>query len=254
MALRDIVKIDESLCTGCGDCVPACAEGAIEIVDGVAKLKADNLCDGLGACLGDCPVGAITIEQRDADAFDEQAVESIMEKSTVTATSTSSSFSKHAHASGGGCPGSRMMQLDGASEASDTSATVPLQPSALRQWPVQLHLVSPTAPYFHRADVVLAADCVAFSLGDFHQTWLKNRALAIACPKLDNGQEIYLEKLISMIDESEINTLTVMIMEVPCCGGLLGLAREAVSHARRRVPVKRVVVGLKGTILREEWV
>ena len=128
-------------------------------------------------------------------------------------------------------------------------------PSELTQWPIQLHLVSPTAPYFEKSDVLLAADCCAFAIGDFHQTHMKGRSLAIACPKLDQGQEIYLQKLVAMIDESNINTLTVMVMEVPCCRGLVQLAKEATSRASRKVPLKVVVVGIKGgAILSEEWV
>ena len=128
------------------------------------------------------------------------------------------------------------------------------QPSELRQWPVQLHLVPPTAPYFKKADVLLAADCIAFSMGNFHRDHLKGRGLAVACPKLDQGQEIYLQKLVAMIDEAEINTLTVMVMEVPCCTGLVQLAKEAASRANRKVPVKKVVVGLRGDVMNEEWV
>jgi NAD-dependent dihydropyrimidine dehydrogenase PreA subunit len=272
MATREIVEIDEEKCTGCGECVPACAEGAIQIIHGKARLMADNLCDGLGACLGDCPENAISIVEREADAFDEEAVETHMSALetgtdhhpvTVTAVASSgggssdysfpSGHSPHGH--GGGCPGARVIQLDrpaGSRHDAPEASTGP-QPSALRQWPVQLHLVPPTAPYFKKADVLLAADCVAFAVGDFHRTHLKGRSLAIACPKLDQGQEIYLQKLQAMIDEAEINTLTVMIMEVPCCGGLLHLAKEAARIARRKVPVKQMVVGLTGEILREEW-
>jgi NAD-dependent dihydropyrimidine dehydrogenase PreA subunit len=204
MPKRSIVKIDEEKCTGCGECVPSCAEGAIQIIDGKARLKADNLCDGLGACLGDCPAGAITIEEREAEAFDE--------------------------------------------------APTGLQPSELRQWPVQLHLVSPHAPYFAGADLLLAADCTAFAMGDFHGRHLKGKALAIACPKLDGGQDVYLEKLVALIDEALVNTVTVMIMEVPCCGGLLELARAAAAKASRKVPVKRVLVGLQGNVIAEDWI
>jgi len=127
------------------------------------------------------------------------------------------------------------------------------RPSQLRQWPVQLHLVSPTAPYFQGADVLLCADCVPFAMGDFHKDFLKDRALAIACPKLDQGQEMYLQKLVSMIDDAKIDTLSVMIMQVPCCGGLLHLATEAAARATRKVPVKKIVVGLQGEVLTEEW-
>jgi NAD-dependent dihydropyrimidine dehydrogenase PreA subunit len=243
---RQIIHIDEDLCDGCGDCVPSCAEGAIQVIDGKAKLVKDALCDGLGACLGDCPQGALTIEERDADEFDEELVEQHLDavgKDTPAA---------HVHG-GGGCPGSRTMAFDDepANAAADTAGE---RPSELRQWPVQLHLVSPMAPYFQGADVLLTADCVPFAMGDFHRDWLKGHALAIACPKLDQGQEVYLQKLVAMIDEAQINTLKVMIMQVPCCGGLLHMAKTAAAQAKRKVPVKQVVVGLRGEILSEDWV
>ena len=255
MTARNIVKIDEEKCTGCGDCVPACAEGAIQIIDGVAKLKSDNLCDGLGACLGDCPVGAITIEVREADDFDEAAVAKHMAQTPISPPAQAAEKPHTHHGPLGGCPGARVLQFDPPHDtvSRDHDTAMP-QPSMLRQWPVQLHLIPPTAPYFHKADVVLAADCVAYSVGDFHGTWLKDKALAIACPKLDSGQESYLEKLVSMIDDAEINTLTVMVMEVPCCSGLLRLAKEATARAGRRTPIKHVVVGVKGDILNETWV
>lgn len=151
-----------------------------------------------------------------------------------------------------GCPGSKMMQFD-------TPAPLAPQPasgastSQLRQWPVQLHLVSPQAPYYQKADVLLAADCVAYALGDFHQKHLQGKALAIACPKLDARQEIYLEKVKSWIDDAEINTLSVMIMEVPCCRGLLNLVQKATQAAGRKIPVKSIVVGIKGQVLQENW-
>lgn len=252
MALRKVVQIDEDLCTGCGDCVPACAEGAIQIIDGKAKLKADNLCDGLGACLGDCPEGAISIIEREADDFDEKAVE------TQLANSKFEPKSAHSHPVECGCPGARVLQF-GEPEVRPMSTrteeeSAPEQVSELRQWPVQLHLVPPTAPYFTNADVLLTADCVAFAMGDFHRKHLKGHALAVACPKLDQGQEIYLEKLIAMIDQAQINTLTVMVMEVPCCAGLVHLAQEAAARASRKVPVKKIVVGLRGDLRSEQWV
>jgi NAD-dependent dihydropyrimidine dehydrogenase PreA subunit len=234
MSKRSIVKIDEEKCTGCGECVPSCAEGAIQIIDGKARLKADNLCDGLGACLGDCPAGAITIEEREAEAFDEASV------------------AAHDHGHMGACPGSRAMTFD--RPASGGGAPTGPQPSELRQWPVQLHLVSPRASYFAGADLLLAADCTAFAMGDFHGRHLKGKALAVACPKLDGGQDVYLEKLVALIDEAKVNTVTVMIMEVPCCGGLLELARAAAAKASRRVPVKRVLVGLQGDVIAEDWI
>jgi NAD-dependent dihydropyrimidine dehydrogenase PreA subunit len=229
MPLREIIRIDEARCDGCGLCVPACAEGAIALVDGKARLVSDTLCDGLGACLGHCPQGAITVERVEAAPFDEVAV------------------GRHRSASApafAGCPGSREMNF----EAEQPVAGDGSRPSALRQWPVQLHLVSPAAPYFRGADVLLAADCVAYAVGDFHRDHLAGRALAIACPKLDVHQEIYLEKLVALIDDAGIASLTVMVMEVPCCGGLLRLARSAAARAARAVPVHSLVVGIHGNI------
>ena len=256
MAVRKVVKIDEDKCTGCGECVPACAEGAIQIIDGVAKLVGDNLCDGLGACLGDCPEDAITIEEREADEFDESAVEVHLAGVGKKAAEEASPAHSHDDGAGCGCMGSQMIQFDkpagaGAVVGSDP-ASVPM-PSELRQWPVQLHLIPPGAPYFKKADLLLAADCVAFSVGNFHQDFLKGNSLVIACPKLDQGQEIYLQKLVALIDEAQINTMTVLVMEVPCCTGLVRLAQEAVARATRKVPVKKTVIGIRGDVLADEW-
>ena len=268
MAVRKIVKIDELLCNGCGACVPACAEGAIQVIDGKARLVADRLCDGLGACLGDCPQGAITIEDRAAEDYDEDAV-----RQHLHALATDSRAAHESAESdrqpvvpgpgaalplaagpepGSGCPGSRVIQFQGPQTQASTPAGEG-QSSQLRQWPVQLHLVPADAPYFRDADLLLAADCTAFALGDFHRTYLKGRALAVACPKLDHGLDIYLQKLTAMIDQGGINTLTVMVMQVPCCAGLTHLAQQAASQAKRKVPVKRVVVSLQGDILSQEW-
>ncbi len=258
---RQIIQIDEDLCNGCGDCVPSCAEGAIQIIDGKAKLVKDALCDGLGACLGDCPEGALTIETREADEFDDEQVQEHLGRlkdegagqPAAQASAPPAGLGLHAGPPAGGCPGSRAMSFQdpGAGGGGDDEAGT--RTSQLRQWPVQLHLVSPVAPYFQGADVLLCADCVPFAVADFHRDHLKGRALAIACPKLDEGQEAYLTKLVSMIDDAKINTLTVMIMQVPCCGGLGYLAKEAVNRAQRKVPVKQIVVGLQGEILSEEW-
>lgn len=150
-----------------------------------------------------------------------------------------------------GCPGSKMMDLRGAVEGeSDQKVTIQSQ---LRQWPIQLHLVSPLAPYYQGADVLLAADCVAYALGNFHQEYLKGKSLAIACPKLDEGQDIYIDKIRSLIEDAKINTLTILIMQVPCCMGLLNLAQKAAQQCQRKVPIKYIVVGLQGDIIQEEW-
>ena len=238
MTVRDMVKIDEEKCNGCGDCIPSCAEGAIQLIDGKARLLGDHLCDGLGACLGECPQGAITVEAREAAAYDEEAVhehlKSLKAAPAAPALQELPLVGAHSHGNGGGCPGAAA-------------------PSALRQWPVQLHLVSPEAPYFQGANVLLAADCSAFALGDFHTKHLNGKSLAVACPKLDQGQEVYLEKLVALIDGARIDTLTVLVMEVPCCAGLVHLAAEAARRAERKVPIKHTVVGLDGGIRSEEW-
>jgi len=252
MAVRKVVRIDEEKCDGCGLCVPSCAEGAIRVVDGKARLVSEVLCDGLGACLGECPQGAITVEEREAAPFDERAVE--VHRGGLPSPSAAPPIPSGLtpfplHAGGGGCPGSRTLTF-----AEPAAASAGLSaPSALRQWPVQLHLVSPAAPYFQGAHVLLAADCTAFALGDFHARWLPGKALTVACPKLDQGQEVYLRKLVALVDDARIETLTVLVMEVPCCGGLLHLAQQALRLARRKVPLKKVVVGIRGDLLEEEW-
>lgn len=248
MPIRDVIVIDEELCDGCGDCVSACAEGAIAIVGGKARLVSDTYCDGLGACLGHCPQGAITIIRRAAAAFDEAAVaRHLAAGGPAAAHATTRALEVLAQPGPGvGCPGSRtqLMPRDGCAPPADGG-----QNSQLRHWPVQLHLVPPTAPFFRDADVLLAADCVAFAVGDFHRRHLNGRSLAIACPKLDSNQENYLSKLVAMIDEAQIRSLRVMVMEVPCCGGLLRLAAEAVRRARRTVPVECLVVATDGRLL-----
>ena len=152
-----------------------------------------------------------------------------------------------------GCPGSSMMNFDTQSH-NDAGQAVGKISSQLRQWPIQMHLISPLAPYYQNADVLLTADCVAYALGDFHREYMKDKSLAIACPKLDSGQDIYMEKIKAWIDEANINTLTVLIMQVPCCMGLLGLAREAAEKATKKIPIKSVVVVVQGEVIQEEWV
>jgi ferredoxin len=242
---RDILKIDEELCNGCGQCVPNCHEGALQVIDGKVRLVSELMCDGLGACIGHCPEGAITIEKREAEPYNEVKAPSAQPHPHPHTHS-------HPHSPEGGCPGSRTMVIPSPSAIADPVSAD--QPSELRQWPVQMHLVNPNAPYFREADLLLAADCVAFSLGNFHSKHLKGKSLAIACPKLDHGADIYVEKLTAMIDTAKINTITVMMMEVPCCGGLLQMVRAALSKAERKVPVKQMIVGISGNILKEEWI
>jgi NAD-dependent dihydropyrimidine dehydrogenase PreA subunit len=252
MAVREIIEIDEELCDGCGDCVTACAEGAIQLIDGKAKLISDSYCDGLGACLGDCPQGAITIVKREAEGFDEEAVavhlSKIGRESTHQAVQPLNVVNQPA-VSAGSCPGSRAQTIQPASVAA--SSELPPVASQLRHWPIQLHLVPPTAPFFQGADVLLAADCLPFAVPDFHQRFLAEHSLAIACPKLDSNQEIYLEKLVAMIDVAEIKSIHVMVMEVPCCSGLVRLADEARKRSSREVAVKFSVIGTNGSVVHE---
>jgi len=252
--IREIVKIDEEKCDGCGLCVPACAEGAIQIIDGKARLIADNLCDGLGACLGHCPKDAIVVEKRAADEFDEEAVEEHL-KSTgqpvpqhhAPAASAAGcpsaqvqSFAAPVH--GGGFPSARLMSFD---KSTATAEEVSARPSELRQWPVQMHLVPPSAPFLRDADLLLAADCVPFAYPDFHRDFLQGRALLIGCPKLDDGQA-YLQKLTDILSQNDIRSLTVLHVEVPCCSGLIVLARQAIAASGKNVPLETIRVGIQG--------
>jgi Pyruvate/2-oxoacid:ferredoxin oxidoreductase delta subunit len=248
---RKIIQIDEAKCTGCGLCVPGCAEGAIQIIDGKAKLVSDVYCDGLGACLGECPEDALTIIERDADAFDEHKALAALAKRKQQEAQSKARLDVIVPVTGG-CPGSASMAIDRKPQAAGESAAGP-QASELTHWPVQLHLINPAAEFFREKDVVLAADCAAFALGDFHARFLKGRSLAIACPKLDEDQEEYVEKIRRLADEARINTLTVVMMQVPCCRGLMQIAQTGLSRAKRKVPVKAVVVGIKGEVLSEEW-
>ena len=249
---RKIIRIDEDLCTGCGDCVVACAEAALEVIDGKARVVNDIFCDGLGACIGECPEGALEIIEREALEFDEEEVEKRLEslnhKESIETEQVRQIVADHAQQCG--CPSAQTMVFD---EPEVQTELVGKIPSALRQWPVQMHLINPGAPYYQGADVLLSADCVGFSYGDFHRDFLKQKSIAIACPKLDQGKEIYIEKIKSLIEDAKINTLTVAIMDVPCCSGLLGLAQEGAKRANRKVPIKYIVVGIQGNILKEEW-
>jgi ferredoxin len=282
---RKIIEITEDLCNGCGECIPNCPEGALQIIDGKVRLISDLFCDGLGACIGHCPTGAIKTVEREAEPYDERkvmenivkaghntivahlvhlhehnekeflklALESLKEKNIEIDLNKILKKEENMHHHGNGCPGSKTLSFEKKQTSTGQEITGEIS-SELRQWPIQLHLVSPNASYFTGADVVLAADCVAFALGDFHRKFLKGKALAIACPKLDSNKEVHVEKLKLMLEEAKINTLTVIMMEVPCCKGLLQLASEAASKAKRKVPVKAVIVGIQGEIISEEWI
>ena len=282
MSKRKIIRINEKKCNGCRLCIPNCPEGAIQVIDGKARLISDIFCDGLGACIGYCPNDAITIEEREAEKYDEkktmknivkagentiiahlkhlkdhgeegyfkQAVEYLKDNNMeVDYTTESKNQCSHTHTSG--CPGVKI--LDSSNEKKDNQNELGTRNSQLRQWPIQLHLVPPNAPFFQGKDVILVADCVGYTIGDFHKDYLKDRSIAIACPKLDSNIDVYIDKITQMIDTAKINTLTVMTMEVPCCSGLLGIAKSAAGNALRKIPIKSIMVGVKGDILKEEW-
>jgi NAD-dependent dihydropyrimidine dehydrogenase PreA subunit len=242
MAMRNIVRIDEEKCNGCGDCVSACAEGAIEVIDGKAKLVSEIYCDGLGACLGHCPQDAITVEKREANEFDEEATNAYLAKKKAPPSPQQSGFV---------CPGTMAQNLRdkvGQSGGRGVSA-----PSQLGQWPVQLKLVPSQAPYFANADLLLVADCVPFAMGDFHDKFLKNHGIAVGCPKLDDSQ-FYIEKLADIIRMNKLNSLTVIHMEVPCCSGLTYIAKEAIAGSGVKLPFEDVTIDLRGNVAKTETI
>lgn len=242
MAKRNIVKIDENKCNGCGLCVKACAEGAIQLINGKAKLVSDVYCDGLGACLGHCPQDAITIEQREAAEFDAQATHKHLQQLKAKPAEPRP-IPPAAHF--GGCPGMQMRTFEKKASAGFVQ-TGPAE-SQLGQWPVQLKLVSPMAPYFAESDLILVADCVPFAMGDFHQTLLKDHSIAIFCPKLDDCSP-YAEKLADIIQHNNLRSLTVVHMEVPCCSGLLRIADAAIQKAGLKLNYEDITISLQGQI------
>lgn len=283
---RDIIKIDEDLCNGCGQCIPNCHEGALQIIDNKARLVSDLMCDGLGACIGHCPEGAITIEHREAVPYNEtEVMKQMIAKGQATVIAHLKHLKDHNEkelvqegvkvlkatqdpainlqevlatlhqeapkAKHSACPSSQNQAFAPSSLAAFAPAPQAI-PSALQHWPVQMHLINPNAAHFKNSDLLLAADCTAFTLGGFHQDFLKGKTLAIACPKLDSGLQIYFDKLVSLIDDAEIKSITLMVMEVPCCGGLTQLARQAMAQAKRPVQLRQIVVSIRGEILSDD--
>jgi Fe-S-cluster-containing hydrogenase component 2 len=230
---RKIVEIDAAKCNGCGQCLPGCAEGALKIVDGKAVLASDAACDGLGACLGHCPQDAIRIVEREADGFDEAAAKTNAATAYIPADRKQAS-----HA----CPGHQMRVCRPQPVVSANESTAASQ---LGHWPIQLHLVPVDAPFFAGADLLIAASCVPFAYAGFHGTILAGKSLAIACPKLDRTDP-YLEKLTEILRRNEIKSLTVAVMEVPCCQGLVRLAQRAVQDSGKRMPITVEVIGVDG--------
>lgn len=241
---RKIVSIDQDKCDGCGLCVPACAEGAIKIVNGKAVLSADNLCDGLGACLGDCPKDAISIIEREADEFDAELVE----KLRINYANTAAEHKHHSPHHGGGCPGSRMMTLKPAPSLQDAAHEPGTVQSRLGQWPVQLTLVPPNAPYFQDADLLITADCVPVAYAGYHQDFLAGKAVVMGCPKQPDAGQAYIDRLTAIFRTSTIKSITVLAMEVPCCGGIITAAKQALAASGKQIPLKVVTIGIRGDI------
>jgi NAD-dependent dihydropyrimidine dehydrogenase PreA subunit len=255
--IRKIVQIDEEKCDGCGECIPSCAEGAIALVNGKARLSADALCDGLGACLGDCPRGAITVIEREAAAFDEAAVAAHLARGGQAKPGHAAHAPRlgvvaEAGPPGGGCPGSRSQTLPRRPLAVAADRAGPPQPagdgeSRLGHWPVQLQLVGVTAPFFQGADLLVAADCVPFAYPRFHQDLLDGKALVVGCPKLDDIQG-YAEKLGQILTRNDVRSVTVVRMEVPCCSGIATAVRQGVAASGKPIPVRDVVIGIGGQL------
>jgi len=247
---RRIVKIDEERCNGCGECVPNCAEGAIAVIDGKARLVSEVYCDGLGACLGTCPQDAITVEEREAEAFDPQATEQHSTRQKAASHEPAACSHSHPGAPADGCPGALAQSLQaqapasGEVEASDSTTA----PSQLGNWPVQLKLAPVTAPYYQQARLLIAADCVPFAFADFHRSLLRGRTLLVGCPKLDDA-DLYRQKLTEILRQNDVASIDIAHMEVPCCHGLVRLVQAAVEACGKDLPVKTVEIGLRGEIL-----
>jgi ferredoxin len=267
---RDVILIDDATCNGCGQCVPNCPEGAIRIIDGKARLVGDLFCDGLGACLGHCPQGAITVEHRAAASYDEERVmANIVKGGPAVIAAHLEHLAAHGqddylaqarsylhghkiplpapagHAGACGCPGGKTMVLHAPRPRADDAAAAPA--SELRQWPVQLQLLNPRAPYFADADLVVAADCVPFACADFHQRFLKGKALIIFCPKLDQTIDAYVAKLTELFTHTAIRSVSVVHMEVPCCFGVRKIVEAALQAAGKDVPLTDHTISLQGT-------
>jgi ferredoxin len=241
--IRQMIKIDEDKCNGCGLCTEACHEAAIEIIDGKAKVIRDDFCDGLGNCLPVCPTGAITFEDREAAAYDQSAVDAHLARTNpAKALEHAQAHAPHA----GGCPGMQARQLS-PKAATPTAAAKTTQESQLRQWPVQIKLVPINAPYYQGAHLLIAADCTAYAYANFHEEFIKNHIAIIGCPKLDDID--YSEKLTAIIRENDIKSVTIVRMEVPCCGGISHAATVALKESGKFIPWNIVTIGTDGSII-----
>jgi ferredoxin len=274
---RKIIRIDADVCNGCGQCLPNCPEGALQLIDNKARLVSDLFCDGLGACIGTCPLGAIHVEEREAEPYDERRVmanivtqganvirahldhleahneQGYLEQARQYLHEKGIPQPQAAEAAGfHGCPGAQMHDRRGQEPARPTAATTTpaaAAPSALRTWPVQLQLLNPQASFFDNADLLIAADCVPFAHASFHQDFVKGKIPIIFCPKLDHGGEAYLEKLAAILIQHPVRSLHVVHMEVPCCSGTTALARQALARSGRDIPIHDYTISIQGKLL-----
>jgi len=245
--MRKIIHIDEELCDGCGQCVPSCAEGTLEIVNGKAKVVSDNLCDGLGACLGECPNGALTIEEREADEFDEEAVE----KRLATLENQKPASEETTMACG--CPSSQIMSFNKETSPAGSLDIAPLSESELSHWPVKIRLVPSNAPFLKNADVLVLADCVPAAYPDLHRNLIKGRAVMMGCPKF-NDVEMYIDKIEKICRHGGIKRLTTVIMDVPCCSGLHAVVRKAREASGTDIPMEEIIIDRRGNIVEKRTV
>jgi len=241
--MRKIIQIDDELCDGCGQCVPSCAEGAIEIIDGKARIVADKYCDGLGACMGDCPNDALTVVEREADDFDEEAVEEYLKGKEQTEAPVGQPVS-------GACPSAQLQSFIPSTPCQAANAPVVQSSggSELSHWPIQIHLVPPTAPFLKGADLLVAADCTPLAYPNFHQDFIKGKVVMVGCPKFDDVEE-YIQKFTEIFREADIRSITAVIMEVPCCSSLPVIIEKAMKAAGKEIPVEEVVISTRGEIL-----
>lgn len=240
--LRKIIEINEELCDGCGQCVPGCAEGALQIIDGKARMVSEVYCDGLGACIGECPNGALKIVEREAFEFDEKAVEKHLEEKEKAEKPATLPC---------GCPSSQIQQFMPASacqSANKPSAVQSAEGSSLSHWPIQIRLIPANAPFLKNADILVLADCVGVAYPGLHQDLLKGKVVMMGCPKFDDAEE-YVAKFADIFKSAEIKSITVAIMEVPCCAGLPAMVKKGMNAAGKAIPVKEIVISAKGNIL-----
>ena len=244
---RKIIQIDEEKCDGCGQCVPSCAEGAIQIVDGKARLVSEKYCDGLGACLGECPNNALHVVEREAEDFDEKAVEKYLKMAAP------SQSPEELPVMACGCPSAQIQSFDRPVTCEEANKPVSQTGgvSALSHWPVQIKLVPPTAPFLKGADLLVAADCVPFAYPDFHRDFMQGKVVMVGCPKFDDA-ETYIQKFTDVFKTAGVKSVTVVTMEVPCCQGLPVIVKTGMAAANVEAPMTHVVVGMRGGIIRKE--